>query len=213
MPLAPPLFSTSTFWPSSVVRPCASRRAITSVAPPGGKPTTRRIDLSGKAGVWATAGRASDRRLPASSPMNFERNISILPVRTSCLVGSSLRLAFRKPRQPPAASIHGRCPPYCCGDAAALDLALQRAAEHHARLGLVEVAQRHVGAAAIVPHHHVAEAPAMAVDELRRGRMRIQHREQALALLVGHAEEAADALVDQQRLAAGLGMRADHAGG
>ena len=52
LPLAPGLLSTKTGWPSASDSGCASRRAITSVVPPGAKPTTSRIGLVGHA-AWA----------------------------------------------------------------------------------------------------------------------------------------------------------------
>ena len=52
-PPPPALFSTSTCWPSSLLRPGATMRATMSVVPPGAKGTIRRIGLLGKA--WARA--------------------------------------------------------------------------------------------------------------------------------------------------------------
>ncbi|CFP64822.1 Uncharacterised protein [Bordetella pertussis] len=47
LPPAPPRFSTTTVWSSCVFRPSASRRAMASVGPPGGKGTTRVTGRSG----------------------------------------------------------------------------------------------------------------------------------------------------------------------
>ncbi|MOA19742.1 hypothetical protein D3C78_1401470 [compost metagenome] len=49
LPLAPGLFSMITAWPSESPMDCARMRAITSVLPPGAKPTTMRIVLAGQA--------------------------------------------------------------------------------------------------------------------------------------------------------------------
>jgi hypothetical protein len=46
-PLAPGLFSTTTGWPSVFCNSAATTRAMTSVVPPGGKPTMNLIGFAG----------------------------------------------------------------------------------------------------------------------------------------------------------------------
>ena len=52
---APGRFSTITGWPSRVPICWPTARAMMSTAPPGAKPTIRRMGLAGKAWVWVWA--------------------------------------------------------------------------------------------------------------------------------------------------------------
>src|SRR4051812_30409537 len=58
----PPMFSTTTGWPSSLDMPCASPRAKMSEGPPGGKGTMRRTGLAGYGCASTASGSAATAR-------------------------------------------------------------------------------------------------------------------------------------------------------
>ena len=64
-PDAPPMFSTTTLWPSCLLSCCASTRATWSTDPPGGKTEISRTGLSGQ--VWPPATPTSAERTLATS--------------------------------------------------------------------------------------------------------------------------------------------------
>src|ERR1700753_1168961 len=83
-----------------------------------------------------------------------------------------------------------------CDDAPDL-LTLQRTADHVTRLALIEVSERDVLSAAVVPNDEVADRPTMPIDEFRRGCVLIEERQQRFALGIAESDELADALADQ----------------
>src|SRR5438067_5349207 len=95
----------------------------------------------------------------------------------------------------------------CCGTE--WPVAGDRRAVHEAALPVI-VVDRIVHGAAIVPDGESVSAPAEAASEFRQRRMGVEKIEQRLALGPRHALKARRVdRVDEERLAAGLGMNAD----
>src|SRR5450830_531109 len=81
--------------------------------------------------------------------------------------------------------------------------AIQLAAQMRSRAG------RQMHQRAVIPEHHVMRRPAVPIHMLRLDTVCEQFAEQQAALVVGQANNAGgEMLADEQRLAAGLGMRA-----
>src|SRR5688572_23762797 len=76
------------------------------------------------------------------------------------------------------------------------------------QLRLVEIAERLVHRAPVVPYDDVVRTPLMPIDELGPRRPADEEIDEGFALGVGHAFEALDLLADVQRLAARFRMHA-----
>src|SRR5581483_2325085 len=77
-PLAPPRFSTTTCWPSRLLRPCATMRAIWSVPPPAGYGQISLIGRVGCQSAWARAG--ARHRSPSTAAVRKCLRILVLPL-------------------------------------------------------------------------------------------------------------------------------------
>src|SRR5690606_12028348 len=93
LPPAPGLFSTTIGWPRSLASDSPSVRAITSIAPPGGKGT---IQVMGRSGYAAAAAEAANRPAIAAA------------AQTVLMAGDRRVLCFN------CISIRDEWPCYCC---------------------------------------------------------------------------------------------------
>src|SRR5258706_11159214 len=75
MPAAPPLFSTSTDWPSDSCSFCAITRVPTSVPPPGGNGTMMRIGFEGEDWEKENLGNATARTSRSRSRILFVAHV------------------------------------------------------------------------------------------------------------------------------------------
>src|SRR5258706_16436628 len=71
VPPPPPLFSTSTGWPSVSLIRLPTRRATMSVVPPGGNGTSTRTGLDGKGCAFAFHERKIPRKTQSSLRIAF----------------------------------------------------------------------------------------------------------------------------------------------
>ncbi|MNL50144.1 hypothetical protein D3C87_1731330 [compost metagenome] len=75
LPLAPPLFSTMTLWPSSLESSAANSRPTESVLPPAGNGTTSLTGFVGQAPDCAMAAVGSSAAAPSVAAASTARRL------------------------------------------------------------------------------------------------------------------------------------------